>query len=336
MIGIFTICFSSSSMAAETAVVFSYRYIDNTSEPEKNITLEQFKNQLEEIKRSKYNVLPLSEIVTKLKNKEPLPNKTIAIAFKETNKETLDKAMPLLNAMELPFTIFFASDFINSESEFVLNSDELSNIYKKGIVDLGILPSDGQTLIGKNSSEIAKVVNKAIAAYTKITGEERPELFAYPEGSYSNDVIDQISSYNFKAAMTENAGALDKDTDFNLTPSFAINKDYNNLDRFINSTYALPLHVTEVTPQDTLVKTDAPIIGFTLGKDAENPENISCFASDIGKLNTTVLEEKRIEIRLKQPLISGRTSINCTLPVRKEVLNENEKPWKCFSMMLIK
>lgn len=336
MVGIFVVYCNSSALASESAVVFAYQYIDNLNNPQKTITLDQFENHLKEIKKSKYSILPLVEIIDNLKNNISLPDKTIAIVFKETDKETLKKVLPIFEASNIPCTVFFSAESINSENELALNQGYLKEIYKEGTVDLGIIPYENQSLIGKSQSEIAEMVNRSIVAYQEITGKDKPDLFAYPKGEYSSAIKDRISSYKFKASITENMGAIDKDTDFNLTPAFTINSDYSNLDRFINATYALPIKVSEITPQDSIVKKDTPVIGFTVNEKLENLENITCFASDIGKLNTTVLEGKRIEIRLNQPLISAKTSINCTLPVRKDVLNKNENPWKCFSMLLIK
>lgn len=107
------------------------------------------------------------------------------------------------------------------------------------------------------------------------------------------------------------------------------------MDLFITSLNTKYLNYTDVLPQDSLVTSDKPIIGFTLIDDKiENDDDVSCFASNMGRLKTVVIDKKRIEIRLNQPLIYRKTPINCTLLVRNKKPKEDK--WKSFSMILLK
>lgn len=154
------------------AVILAYNYIDNPTESDKSITLEQFENQLKEIKRGKYNVIPLEELLNTLKDKKPLANKTLAIIFNNYNEDSIKKAMPSLNNYNIPFTVFYASNNAY-KSPFL---EELAN---NNLVSLGILPADNETLVNADNSKISKNINKALEFHQEITGE-RPVLFKYP------------------------------------------------------------------------------------------------------------------------------------------------------------
>jgi len=337
IIGIFTIFMpriALSDNTANNAVVLMYQYIDNPADADNSITLPEFENHIRELKKAHYNIMPLSVITESLKAGKPLPEKTVSIAFNDAYKDTLNKAIPILEDNNVPYTIFFPSDLVTKDNPSRLTSDDLHNILNDGYAELGILPSDDESLIDKDKNEVAKVMNKAVSFYENLVGK-RPSLFMYADGEYSKDIKAQIASYKFLGEFTENSGAIGTKSDFNALPSFVMTKDYGDIDRFINSTKATPLVVSDIVPEDSLINTDKPdAIGFSVEKNIENPEDISCYASDVGKLDTTVIGENRIEIRLKKPLIYRKTSINCTLLVRNS--DSRDAPWKSYSMLLIK
>jgi len=311
----------------DSAVILAYNYIDNPTESAKSITLEQFKNQLKELKRGKYNIIPLNELLTTLKDKHPLSNRTVSIIFNNYNENSIKKALPILSEYNIPFTVFYASNNVG-ENNFL---EELSD---NSLVSLGILPADNETLVEADDTKIAKNINKALEFHQNLIGE-RPSIFKYSQGEYSNKVLDIVKSYKFAGALTDNFGAISQKSNFDLIPTININREYGDLDLFISSLNTNYLNYTDVLPQDNLIKADKPLIGFTLIDDKiENDEDVSCFAGDIGKIKTIVIDKKRVEIRLNQPLIYRKTSINCTLLVRNKDPKENK--WKSFSMTLIK
>lgn len=317
---------SNLAIGEDNAVIIAYNYIENPIDIENSITIEQFKNHIKEIERSRYKTISLEGVINRLKKAEFLNDKTISIIFNEFNAATLKKALPILKEADLPFTVFYAADKVKDKAF-------LKELRDNDLVTLAILPANEQPLVEANDINIAKNINKAIKYHQDLT-KDRPIFFKYPEGEYSNKIIDIISSYKFLGAISENIGAISSKSNFNLLSSVNITREFGDLDLFITSLNTKFLDYTDILPQDNLINGRRPIIGFTLKDEKINDSDISCYASDIGKLKTVVIDNKRVEIRLNQPLIYRKTSINCTILVQNK--NPDDKSWKSFSTTLIK
>ena len=329
---LYSLCISHASYASNVdtnnAIILAYNYIDSPINAKKSISLEQFKNHIKEIKHSRYNVLPLTELLTRLKdNKLTLKEKSISIVFNNYNKVTLQKVLPILNKEDIPFTIFYSHTDIKDKAF-------LKEIRDNDNAELAIITDYDTPLIGLSNIEITKSINKSINYHKDLT-DNRPNLFKYPKGEYSNRLLELISSYKFLGALSENLGAISSKSNFNLLSTINITKEFGDLDLFITSLNTKPLNYKDILPQDNIISTNQPTIGFTLeNSQIESDKDISCFASDIGKLNTTIIDKTRVEIRLNNPLIYRTTSINCTILVLEKKLKD--KSWKSFSMKLIK
>ena len=64
---------------ADWAVIFMYHRFGESEWPATNIRLDQFESHLEEIRTGGYTVLPLPEILSRLRAAAELPDRTIAI-----------------------------------------------------------------------------------------------------------------------------------------------------------------------------------------------------------------------------------------------------------------
>ena len=89
---------------------------------------------------------------------------------------------------------------------------------------------------------------------------------------------------------------------------------YGSPERLSLITKALPLPVTDITPDNTHPES-TETIGFTVKPSLTNElKNLSCFVSGQEKPTIETINN-RVEIRPAHP-ITVRTRINCTLPVQ--------------------
>ena len=96
----------------------------------------------------------------------------------------------------------------------------------------------------------------------------------------------------------------------------------------------MPLNTSDVVPDDAVIADNPPLIGFTLDTAYTDVSKLSCFASGIGKVELTHLENNRVEIRLPSALSDRHTRINCTMP--DDVVTPGEpRRWRWFGMLLI-
>jgi len=315
------------------AVIFVYQRVGEDSVPDSNISLEQFQEHITELKKGGYSVLPLPQIMDALKNGNPLPPKTIGITFEGAYQTTLANAVPLLEDAQLPFTVFFASDMADGGAEGHLSWSQIKKLRKNKLVNLGILPAAYEHMVNNNAEQNAALINRAIARYREMLDTD-PVFFAYPYGEYSLALKKQLAGYHFKGVFGQQSGVVDASADFLALPRFTMTDEYGDLDRFRLTANALPLPVSDVVPEDTLLAKNPPVIGFTVAPEIKNISKLSCFISSLGKVPLNRIGSNRIEIRLEQPFLDRRMRVNCTLP-NSAVTPGEPKGWRWFGMMLI-
>jgi peptidoglycan/xylan/chitin deacetylase (PgdA/CDA1 family) len=316
-----------------TAVIFVYQRVGNDSVPQGNISLEQFKEHIDQLTKDGFMILPLEKIIDALKNDKILPPKTVAITFEGAYQTTLANVRPLLEKAHIPFTVFFASDMAEGDNPSHLTWAQIADLKKSPLVSLGILPSSYQHMTDRNDTENAAIINKAISSYREKFGSD-PLFFAYPYGEFNNAVKKQLESYNFQAVFSQKSGVVHTHSDFMALPRFTMTDEYGDLDRFMLTANALPLPMTGVVPADTIITQNPPLIGFTVTPEIGSLAKLSCFVSSLGKTALARMGSNRIEIRLTQPLIDRRTRVNCTLPTDNLKAGEPQR-WRWFSLLLI-
>ena len=125
----------------ETAVIFVYQRVGEDTVPKSNISIEKFKEHIQELKNGGYSVLSLPEIIDALKDGDVLPPKSIGITFDGAYRVTLSNVLPLLEDAKIPFTVFFASDMADNGNPAHMSWKQLVKLQKKRRISLGILPA---------------------------------------------------------------------------------------------------------------------------------------------------------------------------------------------------
>lgn len=313
-----------------SASILAYYRIGEDAYPQSNLRTEQFNAHINEIITKDYNVIALPDLMTALKNKTPLPPKTIAITFEGAYQSTYSRAMRPLLEKNIPFTVFFAATMTDRTNH--LNWKELRNLSKKKAVTLGIFPHTYTHIAHFPEAEQRRQINKARSDFRDKIGNEA-QYFSYPFGEISTTLKTIIKEQSFTAAFGLQSGTAYNGHDIYALPRFTMTEQYGGLDRFRLVTNALPLPAHDIEPENPLITDINTAIGFTLPKALESQSgNLSCFISghqekpDLQKLGS------RIELRPKEPLNAERTRINCTLPAPE---NTDETPrWRWFGMLL--
>ena len=132
----------------------------------------------------------------------------------------------------------------------------------------------------------------------------------------------------FVAAFGQHSGVGHADADLFGLPRFLMTRRYGSVSRFRLAARALPLHVTDLTPQDAVLdgSRNPPPFGFTLAENQGPIETLSCFASYLqGPVRIERLGARRIELRFSKPFPPGRGRINCTMPA-------GDQRWRWFGL----
>lgn len=295
------------------AVVFVYQRVGDDNQPNSSISLDQFKTHIVELKNGGYNVMALPDIIAAIKAGTTLPRKTVAITFDGAYTGTLNNIAPVLEDAGYPYTVFYTSDDVDDNLAGYADWPALKKLYRNKNVTLGVLPATYAHMTSMAAADATASINKAVGRYKDQFGTD-PSYFAWPYGEYSNALRKQISTYKFAAVFGQQSGVVHAGSDFAALPRFTMTDLYGDSDRFRLTANALPLPVSDVTPEDTLLKQNPPMIGFTLPSELQDLSKLSCFISGMGKIGIHHLPHNRIEIRPEEPFYEGRTRINCTLP----------------------
>ncbi len=313
---------------SSAAVILAYHRIDEDSFPATNLRFEQFESHINDIINNDYNIQPLNKIIQAIKAGEPLPRRTIAITFEGAYKSTLNKAIPLLKSHNLPFTVFYASDLASANTGQYMNWKDLEELSRYKNAEFGILPAAYIRLKNLKQEETLRLINNARIEYRKHFNAE-PTLFSYPFGEWSKTLKTIIHTQKFTAALALHSGVAYPNADFDALPRFSITENYGDLERFQLITNALPLPITEIEPNDPVLKTNnALAIGFTIDSAlSAEIDKLSCYISGHEKPTLERIGKNRIELRPTDIGSDERIRINCTLP-------ESKNTWRWMGMLL--
>ena len=296
----------------KSAVILAYSRIDEDNYPQTSLRFDEFETHIQELIHGEYNIASLPDIIRIMKNGEKLPPKTIAITFEGGYKSALDRAIPLLFKLDIPFTIFFATDNAEISSGEYMDWPDIKSLQRNKNISFGILPALYQRVTEQNTTENRRLLNKAVKTYRDFFKTE-PKLFSYPFGQYTRPYKELIEEQNFDAAFGLQSGVAYSGMDFYNIPRFTITDGFGSIERFKTIANAFPIPAKDIEPQNHVLKDDEPLFGFSLDdKDAEILNGTSCFISGQGKAILQRPGLNRLEIRPKFPLDNGRVRINCT------------------------
>tara|TARA_R110000868_G_scaffold11751_17_gene57399 strand:- start:28943 stop:29938 length:996 start_codon:yes stop_codon:yes gene_type:complete len=301
---------------AASAVVVMYHRFGESVHPSTNIRLEQFEAHLEELSKPIYTVLPLPEILARLRAKQPLPERTVGISIDDAFLSVYREAFPRLRQAGFPFTLFVATDPIDRKIGGYMSWDQIRELKNAGVT-IGSQTDTHLHMATSSDARNRSDLEKSNARFMAELGET-PRIIAYPYGEYSLAAGRIAKEAGFTAGFGQHSGVLHPNADMFYLPRFAMNENFGGESRFRLAVNALPLDVSDVTPPDPLLSLDnnPPILGFTVnGEAAKRLSRLACYASGKGKARLERLGA-RVEVRLEDAFSGGRARINCTMPTR--------------------
>ena len=320
IIGIFLSILSESALAASSSIIIVYHRFGESEYPSTNIQLKQLDAHIKELKSGPYTVLPVDEIIEKLKSNKSLPDRTVGITIDDAYSSIYYEAWPRFKAAGLPFTVFVSTAHVNNGSRRHLTWDQIREMYRAG-VDFGHHSNNHLHMPKESSNSIEQDIKVASQHFKNELGL-KPKLFAYPYGEASHSVQNIIKNAGFIAAFGQHSGVVDISSDFSYLPRFSLNEKFGGINRFHMLANALPIPIQDMTPRDPLITVNnPPAIGFTLKGELASPKadlrRLSCFLSNENQYAKLTQLGPRIEIRGQSPMPIGRTRLNCTMPTKQ-------------------
>jgi poly-beta-1,6-N-acetyl-D-glucosamine N-deacetylase len=297
---------------ADHAVVLLYHRFGEAEHAATNIGIAQFRAHIDHLAAEGFRILPLPEIVERVREGHPLPDRAVAITVDDAFLSAYTEAAPILAAAGLPWTLFVATELIDRGGPDYMGWAEVRALAAAG-VDIGSHTASHRRLAVGSVAAARREIERSDARFAEELGL-RPTLFAYPYGEASRGVRDVMEASGFRAAFGHHSGVVHGTADPYFWPRFTLNEQYGDPDRFRTVASALPLPVADLSPTDMLIPAEhnPPAFGFTVLDPAPDLDRIACYAGD--RLHVERLGDVRVEVRFDQVLAPGPHRVNCTLP----------------------
>jgi peptidoglycan/xylan/chitin deacetylase (PgdA/CDA1 family) len=320
---IFALFLILSAFSSQAAVILQYHHVSDKTPGSTSITPQQFLIHLQYLQDNKFNVVPLSALITAMQSQRVLPDKTVAITFDDAYLDNLMNAKPLLDKFDFPYTIFVNPGIINrnenkNKSQY-LSWQQLKALAEEGVIianhgfehDSLLRIPDGLSKTQWFSEQTALLL-KAEALIKQKTGHSW-RYFAYPYGEYDIAVQAWVKANNFMA-FSQQSGAVNFTTDLTSIPRFPVSQPYDKVSSLRDKLNSLAFTIKLEGKQAKTVfnRHQAQEVTFTVETSDFYKSSLNCYVSGLGKQKITWHGDQRFTLKFSQDLPVGRVRANCT------------------------
>lgn len=317
---------------AEKASIFVYHRFGDARYPTTNIPLEIFDAQLRLLKEQAYTVLPLGEVVLRLRSGSPLPERCAVLTVDDAYETFLSGAMPLLRRYGFPVTLFVSSAAVGHRG--YLSWEQLRNLEIEG-VEIGNHSATHPYLLNRPPGAGEGWARQEIVGAQKRLARELgspPRLFAYPFGEYDPELVEMVRELGFAGAVGQQSGVAGPGSDLFVLPRFPMGGAYATLEGFREKLAMKPLPVTVLSPESPVAGVEnPPTLVVQIAGAGIDLGGLRCFVQGQpeGYVTADPQVAGRFVVRALQPLSGRRNKYTLTAP------GEKEGEWYWFSQLWI-
>ena len=283
------------------AKVFIYHRFDDSKHQSTNTSIKELKAQFEYFKTNNYEVVPLGEILNKLKNKEDIPSNWVALTIDDTYKSFYQNGLKLFKEYNYSFTLFVYVEATENRYGDFMTWDELKEVKKYGEVELHSYSHP--SLIKLSNEDIAKDTQKAIDIFEKNMGY-KAKIYSYPFGEYDDRVKNEILKFGFDSILNQNNGSVNSKSDIFDINRIALVENVNIKEKIKYKTLEVEWIEPKEYPKDGILKT-------VRAKVDPSIEKAKIFVSTYGwqdvKVNNGIIE---IQLNKKLNLARNRVAVS--------------------------
>ena len=218
-----------------------YHRFDEFKYPSTNIGMEDFKKQIQIIKKNNFGFLDPKDFQVEFFNSNK--NKKIFLTIDDAFLSFYKNAWPFLKENKIPFILFVSTESVGKNG--YMDWDQIKEIEKHNFTAIGNHSHSHEYLVNYNFGSFKTDIDKSIEIFKNKLGYN-PELFSYPFGEYSLEQKEYIKK-NFKFAFGQQSGVIDVNKNHYELPRFPINEKYGDLDRFNFLVKLGPLEFNEIS-----------------------------------------------------------------------------------------
>ena len=189
-------------------VLMYHEIVDGTPENMYQMSLYDFKMQMDYLKDNNYITLKLSEFYALLNGEIDAVkgSKYVLLNFDDGSLGQYNYAYPILKEYEFNATFFIAPGLLGTKgfAEYMTASQlrKISNCF-----DIGSHGINHEYMIDFDEEMQKDIIAKSMKTIECIT-DQKPTAFAYPYGYYNETTLDALESKNINLGFTANDGAV--------------------------------------------------------------------------------------------------------------------------------
>jgi len=238
--------------AIYTPVIVMYHSVGKKSETldgygdKLNVSRKAFQKQMKFLNDFGYKVISLTDLIGRIKRKEKIPHKTIAITFDDGLKNNFLNAYPILKRYDFPATIFVVTDFIGKDK--FLDWDEIE-IMQRNKISIGSHTASHRWLPSLTKKEVRKeFINSKNILENKTNYTVK--TLSYPLGGFNKSIEKIAKETGYVGAVATNPGKGKPDNDPYALKRIRISMTSNNLFTFWIETSGYYTFIKEIRDDD--------------------------------------------------------------------------------------
>lgn len=311
------------SLRAHGAVILQYHHVSETLPAVTSVSANTFTKHLNYLKEHNFNVIPLNELISALKQGKALDDKTLAITFDDGYNNNYEQAAPILEKFGYPYTIFVNPKLIDEKASYVMGWDKLRELAKKGAL-IANHSAEHNYLHKKRENETQsqwreRTKNDILSSQQRIKEEigHDYKYLAYPYGEFNNQLQAIVTELGF-IGIGQHSGAVNQHSNFSRLPRFPASGFYSKLDTLITKLNSTAFTINKLTYKDSVTTQNPPSLTINLETDDFHKSQFACYVSSVGQANLNWLNDNTVEVTSPKQLNKGRSRFNCTAPSIKK------------------
>ncbi len=301
---------------ASEGVIFVYHRFGEARLPSTNIPIATFAAQLDYLAQHKIPVLPLGDVVRRLRSGASLPERYVVLTVDDGYLSFASGAMPLLRRYGYPVTLFVSSASVGARG--YLGWEELKRLQEEG-VEIGNHSHRHPHLVNLWQQQGVEGVRGEIRRSQGLFREKlgrAPRLLAYPFGETVPEITAVVVEEGFLAAAVQHSGGVSERSDLMRLPRFAMGGPYATIDGFVEKSRMASLPVDPpAAGSDLLGAVNPPPLILALSPESPvEVAELNCFVAGERACRVEPLagEGRRFRVVAEHPLTGRRNRYTLT------------------------
>jgi len=316
--GLVVMAHAGIAQTDDQAVILQYHHVSTQTPPVTSLSETSFRLHMDYLAENGFTILPLEDVVSRLQQHEPLPDKAAVITFDDGYTSVYDTVFPILQKRHWPFTIFVTSGLVGSNNQLYATWDQLREMGEYGatlanhtvshpyLLDRPDMENESAWLAG-----VRQEIEDAERQIAEETGQSH-KLLAYPYGEYNQEIQTMVRNLGY-VGIGQHSGPINATSDFTALPRFPFSGIYASMNTFPTKVQSLAFSVSKVYPNDPVTDKRSPGAILSFEESQSGLSQLGCFNNNEA-IRVETAGDGSFEISTHIENKSRRFRYNCTAP----------------------